>query len=672
MKKTVLAILLGAISLTTSALPRTQAQAVGLAQSFASKHSLSSPARLTDVIPSHKKVRGFVTDTPAYYLVNLGQEDGFVVVSGDDRFKPVLGYVDHGHVEAGDILPDGLRYWLDFLAEEMAAAKVGGYETPSATRAAQEVDYTVSVAPLLTTKWNQTQPFNNLIPNYATGCVATGTAQVMKYWGYPTRGIGSHTNAFNTQYSADFGTTTYDWDHMKDVYGGKYDTKEEVDAVATLMYHLGVATDMRWSKDNSGTPNLYAGYALIKFFGYNPNLYAESRDHLSLGAWKSLLLQQLYSGHPLCYAGMTSAKSTEGHFFVLDGYDAATGLFHFNWGWGGAYDGYFDISALEPGGAGQAGALTGSYNYCQQVLVNVQPTETGDYVAHFDAETVAPRKNTSSKSSVAFCASHLSNDALLFTGSIGLAVYDAQGELVAYVPSAQNFPGGLSVGSSYSDDFDVTVDLGQIPDGTYTVCVATLHVDHPATPYPVRAYYGNPTYYTMSVSGSSVDFSVQKDDFYIEDLAKPTIVNALAQNTLYQNVVSTFQVTLKNTGTTVFDDEAGVCIQKGSRDGNRQYITVPCRLLPGEEKTFTISGKVLREPGTYNLVSCYGDNGSYAPLGLAQEVIIEDEAQTLHPIGSEAMHDARVYNLQGIRITRPATGLYIQHGKKILRHASAD
>lgn len=673
MKKTIIATLLGAISLTASALPRTSAEVIGLVQDFVGQMPRSAKARLSVATPSQRRVRSSVSvlsDAPAYYIVNIGENDGFVVVSGDDSFKPILGYADQGHIEAGDVLPDGLQYWLNFLSEEMASAKANGYEAQPATRATQQTDYSASVAPLLTTKWNQGTPYNNLIPNFATGCVATGMAQVMRYWKYPTKGIGSHTNGYMSQYSADFGTTTYDWAHMKDVYGGKTDTREEVTAVATLMYHLGVATDMRWTKDQSATANMYAGHALIKFFGYNKNLYAENRDYLSLGAWKALILQQLYSGHPLCYAGMTSAKSNEGHFFVLDGYDASTGLFHFNWGWGGAYDGFFDISALEPGGAGQLGALTGSYNYYQQAFINVQPTETGDYVAHFDAETVVPKKNTCSKNSVGFYASHLTNNALMFTGSIGMAVYNADGTLHTYVPSPQVFPGNLNVGASYSDGLDVTTDLSDLADGTYTVCVAVLHTDHLDSPYPVRAYYGYPTYYTMTVSGNTVSFAEQKSDFYIEDLAKPVIVNALAPNTLYQNVVSTFQVTLKNTGTTVFNDEAGICIQKGNRDGGRQYITVPCTLLPGEEKTITLSGKVLREPGNYNILACYGDNGDYAVLSMAQEVVIEDEANALHTLTSDGGADASfVYNLQGARVpaSRLSNGIYILRGKKVLR-----
>ncbi len=691
MKKHILALALGTLTLTTGAAPRSASQALDLARRFAVGLPVFRQANSPQLSLSNfnsasmKRVKGQASLHPDYYIVNVGESNGFVVVAGDDRFKPVLGYVTEGHLAEGDLLPDGLQYWLDFLAGEMRASLAGLSqgetipcgeesisvlaETVSAQSENMDRQYVQSVSPLLTTKWNQTAPYNNKIPNYATGCVATGTAQVMKYWNYPQTGRGSHTNAYFSTYSADFGSTVYDWNNMKDVYGGKYDTKAEVDAVSTLMYHLGVATDMRWTKDNSGTPNMYAGYALINFFGYNRNLYAEGRDYMSLGAWKALILQQLYSGHPLCYAGMTSSTSGVGHFFVLDGYDADTGTFHFNWGWGGAYDGYFALTALSPGGEGQAGALSGSYNYYQQIFVNVQPEETDEYVAHFNADAVTPAASSCLKNSVVMQALHLSNDALGFVGTIGMAVYKTDGTLFSYVASPQTFPGNLNIGSSYSDAHDVPVDLKEIPDGTYTVCVAVQHRDHLDNPYPVRAFYGRPTYYTMTVEGDNANFAAQSDDVQLTDMAQPVILDDREPNTLYHNIVSEFLVTLKNTGTCTFNDEVGVCIQKGSRDGSRQFITVPCTLLPGEEKTVHVSGKVLREPGAYKLIPCYVENGSYIVLGQSLEIAIDEEITGIHEATESAAGPDRIVNLQGMRLNPGSTlkrGLYIVNGKKRL------
>lgn len=677
-KNTILALVFSALSLTANAAPRTPEQAVEEARAYALEMPAFRQAKITHLSLSDfhsapmQRVRGAVLATPAYYIVNVGEEDGFVVVSGDDRFKTILGYATQGHVEQGDVLPDGLQYWLNFLSSEMDAALEAGYEGPATSdirKAPADEQYLQSVEPLITTQWNQKTPFNKLIPNFATGCVATGTAQIMNYWKYPVTGTGSHTNAYFSDKSADFGTTTYDWANMKDVYGGKFDSPAEINAVATLMYHLGVATDMRWTADNSGTPNMYAAYALIHFFNYNKNLHSATRDHLSLGAWKALILQQLYTGHPLCYSGMSSETSA-GHFFVLDGFDATSGKFHFNWGWGGAFDGYYEITSLEPGGQGQAGAGAGSYNYDQQILVDVQPTETGEYVACFDAVDVIPVSMKQRKSDVVIRTSKLQNNALDFTGTIGLAVYSTDGSLVTYVPSAEKFPGNLMLGSGYADFFDVHVEMNDVKDGTYTACLAVQHKDHMDTPYPVRAFYGKTTYYTMNVSGNDVTFTSQVLDINLADSEAPVILGPASEgNALYQNVVSTFKVKLKNNGSSTFCDEVGVCIQKGSRDSKRQYITVPCTLMPGEEKEVTVLGRVLREPGDYNLIPCYGDNGTYVVLSNALPVTVGEEIDALRPTEMVSPNQP-VYNMQGVRMPQGATlpkGLYIIGGKKVVK-----
>lgn len=669
MKRKITTLALLASALLVSAAPRSAADALKIAKQFVAQtpafRSVSNlQMTLSSSIYAKTKGRDGVS-APSYYVVNIADDNGFVIVSGDDRFRPVLGYSSNGNFNANDAVPDGLAYWLGFLSGEMDAALANGYEGSTTTRSSSNT-YNRSIAPLLTSKWGQSSPYNSKIPNYATGCVATGMAQVMNYWKYPIRGIGSHTNAFFKVYSADFGATTYDWDNMKDEYGSKYDTKAQVDAVSTLMYHLGVATDMRWTSDNSGTPNMYSAYAFVNFFGYNKNLYAESRDHMSLGAWKALIIDQLTTGHPICYAGMTSDTSSAGHFFVLDGYDATSGKFHFNWGWNGRYDGYFDITALDPGAVGEYGSLTGSYNYAQQIFVNVQPDEFGELTAKFDARQVFPTQNSSTKNSVTIRTVALTHNAVNFKGSIGLAIYNADGSLYRYEACSEKFPGNLNLGASYNAEQDFVLDLSNVADGTYTVCLATLRDDLLDKPFPVRAICGNPTYYTMTASGSNVSFTELKSDYYISDTAAPVVINNAETNTVYENVGASFQIVVKNSGTTAFFDEIGVCIKK-NRDSNPQYITAPCSLAPGEEKTITVSGVISRTPGTYTLYSCYGENGEYTTLDNSLSLTVKDQADAISSIPSEAKTSA-IYTLSGIRLNSESLpkGIYISNGKKIV------
>ncbi len=672
MKRTISSLAFLAATLLASAAPRSAAEALKIAQQFvAQTPAMSSVSNmqmtLSPSITAHVKSMGGVEPAPSYFAVNIEGENGFVIVSGDDRFHPVLGYSTNGSFSE-ETLPDGLAYWLGSLANEMEAAIANGYEGSSeAARRKVSSAYSQSVAPLVKTTWNQNSPYNNKIPTYMTGCVATGTAQIMKYWNYPERGKGTHTHSMSRFQShfADFSATTYNWASMKAAYGSKYDTKEQVDAVATLMYHVGIATDMEWGSESSGTPNINSAYALINYFGYNKNLYVESRDQMSLGAWKAVVMGQLQKGNPLCYAGFDGEK-TSGHFFILDGYDALTGKYHFNWGWGGLCDGYYAITALEPGEGG-IGAGAGNYSYEQQMFVDVQPTETGMHVARIDADAVEPMAKECQKRSIVFNTHHLQNNTPVFKGKLGLALYNTDGSFAYFVTNAvydSFFPGQLPMGYSFTTDCEFSFDASGVENGTYSVCLATALDDNPGNYFPVRAMYGKPTYYKMEVSGNKVTFTDLKSDYFIDDTAAPAIVSRDAN--AYQNVDNKFQIKVKNSGTTEFYDEVGVCIQKGDRDGSRQYITIPCSLAPGEEKTLIISGKVLRDPGSYTLVTCYGDNGDYTVLSQKVSITVKDEASSISAVAAPAS-DA-IYTITGIRVQNEAQlreGIYIKNGKKI-------
>jgi hypothetical protein len=77
--------------------------------------------------------------------------------------------------------------------------------------------------------------------------------------------------------------------------------------------------------------------------------------------WENLLKADLNLGRPIIYAG---SNTTSGHAWVCDGYQG-TNYFHFNWGWGGACNGYYYLTNLNPGG--------NNYNSNQEAVWNIYP-----------------------------------------------------------------------------------------------------------------------------------------------------------------------------------------------------------------------------------------------------------------------------------------------------------
>ena len=192
---------------------------------------------------------------------------GFVITSADDRMQPILAYSRTANFSFP--IPDNLNYWLECydsqirtVIEDPSALKHHEW-TLLASRKCPKAVYDTTIGPLLTTTWDQFPYYNNLCPNgpngqAVTGCVATAMGQVMKYWNWPETGAGAYSyidDIYGPQ-SADFEATTYDWEHMPD-YLNASSSSTEVNAVATLLYHCGVAVNMQYGNEVQGSGALH-------------------------------------------------------------------------------------------------------------------------------------------------------------------------------------------------------------------------------------------------------------------------------------------------------------------------------------------------------------------------------------------------------------------------------
>ena len=230
------------------------------------------------------------------------------------------------------------------------------------------------VRPICTTQWDQREPYNDLCPvdsggRSATGCAATAAAQVLKAHNYPERGKGEFGYVWtdlegNTDsLFAHFYATTYDWANMLDNYRGVTATDEQRLAVATLMYHCGIMSQMGYSSKGSGAAAYYTISGMMDYFDYDKAIRHLILDYIGEEAFLDALAADLAQGNPAYFAGLTIAK--EGHAFVGDGIDE-DGLVHINWGWGGTADGYYQLTLLEPQNQGTGGSA-GDYAFTENV-----------------------------------------------------------------------------------------------------------------------------------------------------------------------------------------------------------------------------------------------------------------------------------------------------------------
>lgn len=331
-----------------------------------------------------------------YYIYNVGEENGFVIVSGEDKAFPILGYAETGSFQTQQ-MPANLISWLDFYEEELYLAS--GREEEAATEIktqwasllANDPSPGISGMVLPTANWDQDSPYNDLCPKDAqgktsvVGCVATAMGIAMKYYNWPEKGTGSNsytTRTDNLEIAASF-DVAYDWNNMLTSYTKTLTTPNwnttQGEAVATLLYHCGVAVNMDYQSSASGayTPDVLN--ALENNFGYDKSMSLKSRDLYSADEWSSLIREELDNKRPVIYGGAT--KDNSGHLFIVDGYSNSGDYFHINWGWSGYSNGYYLLSSLQPSWQGIGGSKEGEgYSYFQDALIGMKKAERGSKI----------------------------------------------------------------------------------------------------------------------------------------------------------------------------------------------------------------------------------------------------------------------------------------------------
>jgi peptidase C10-like protein/Spi protease inhibitor/type IX secretion system substrate protein/CARDB protein len=409
MKKNVYLLIMFVLGMhIIQAKPVTPLTARNLATSFYKQHSTKVPQTLT---------LAYTETSPAgealYYVFNINQNDGFVIITADDAAHPIIGY----STERQFVVPEantGIGFWMKGRKRQIMAIKASNPEatadiarewagdfsaSKNLTNASQRTSTPNSVSSysvgsyLVQSQWNQNPYYNKLCPgtgsNQAvTGCVATTMAQIMRFWSYPTHGIGSHSycdctaspynmTVNNGTLTVNFAAVTYSWTSMP-LTGI---TNSNVTAIANLMYDCGVSVDMNYSPSGSGAQVLSidapsdgacAQQSYTLHYGYNASTIAgyQRNSGFTDAAWINLIETDINAGRPVQYAGQDSSEG-DGHTWVCDGYDASNNL-HMNWGWGGSDDGFFSINNLL--------TTNGGFDPQQdnQVLVGIEPPPTVD------------------------------------------------------------------------------------------------------------------------------------------------------------------------------------------------------------------------------------------------------------------------------------------------------
>ncbi len=377
MKRLLLLLVSLLVAMAAGAEDRSVEKAGAIARDFfaSQAQTKASNADLRMVWDGGAQMTKSAAASPAFYLFDNVSGPGFVIISGDDRAKTVLGYSFDSELDVND-LPPHFVGWMKELSDQVEYLRVNAPQVQ--TKAGVNVG--TKVISRETAKWNQGNPYNLLCPmdgakRSVVGCVATATAIVMRYHKWPDAGVGT----IPSYQVESTGMTVpanelkaYDWEKMPLSFPKTGYSQEYANEVAKLMLDCGTMIKMTYTSSASSASASSVAKALQDYMKYDGSTGTYQRGVYSTAQWHSMLEKELKDNGPIIYAAQNDFG---GHCFVLDGYSTEH-YYSVNWGWGGSCDGWFALDAMNPDDPGIGGA-PGAYNKGQYAVLNVKKEAGG-------------------------------------------------------------------------------------------------------------------------------------------------------------------------------------------------------------------------------------------------------------------------------------------------------
>lgn len=446
-----------------------------------------------------------------FYIFSDSTSSTFVIVSGDERMKKILASGDMLYSGKTCEIPEGLAGLLESYRQQYELLQAGAVIQEETTITIDIPD----VQPLIKSKWHQGSPYNNLCPTGCpSGCVATAMSQVMNYHKYPESGHGdfsyiTHTKRLKCSY--DFEKTAFKWDKLRNTYPkstlGEISGAEEI---AQVTYACGVSVGMDYNTDGSGAYMSDVPYALIHFFDYNKNVSYRDRTCYNATEWYGMLCKELEEGRPVIYGGVDSRNG--GHAFVIEGCSSRTRKFYINWGWGGDFDGEYELDALDPG--------TYRFSSYQSMIVNVSPQLVGEYEDVFYADRFISSKEIGLNKDINFTlqdvycyasqSSYVVSNAK-FRGEIGVAIFDKDFEYISTIDKKDI--DGLNNFDGYDKlSFSAKLTKSMFPEGGTYYIAPYVEAKSSQRPTRIRTTGGRTDYIVVTLGEDDINGNTDDDN----------------------------------------------------------------------------------------------------------------------------------------------------------------
>lgn len=327
--------------------------------------SIAGVSALTSGSNGLKSLKSSGTPDTTAYIFNYADNEGFAIISADDRIgNPIIAYVDKGNYNADSLndvqlnLMNDISAYVDYSIDAfegvkdslMNVASTCFQKSPNVlkvrvrTTPRTEQYITQSYGPLLKTCWGQGEPYNGAIKkkkgqNCKVGCVAVATGQVMGYYNFPSK-----MNVHGVPYF-------FNWNRMIVGYDANSLSEEGLYDLQCFLYCVAEGVNAKYGIDETSALFGNANRLLNDYFSTNKKSY-NLNDVVS----------SVKEGRPVLMCGRQRFKLS-GHAWVIDGcrvlqtryildnrciLTSNADYIHHNWGWDGSCNGWFAAGVFDP------------------------------------------------------------------------------------------------------------------------------------------------------------------------------------------------------------------------------------------------------------------------------------------------------------------------------------
>lgn len=301
-----------------------------------------------DYVIEQSNARSISADTLAY-IFNRGNNEGFVIISSDNRVNPLLAFSDSGHFENDE----------NSVVHQEFLSKIGDYidansENDSVSFSEDFLDECYVMQSNISGSWNQRYPWDQIVtihhPGCPVGCVAVATAMVMTHckesllyhgMNFPlariSAGIDQNSNARIVGGSGGSSNSVVPLSYDSAVF-----------YAAHLLYKIGLDVEMTYTTKKSSASSSDA-LELLQNEGFTLR-HSQLEDYDLID-----IIDYIRDGDIIYMRGsrvdtITHHTVLGGHAWVVDAAqycvdyetnETTDGYLYCHWGWGGDYDGFF-------------------------------------------------------------------------------------------------------------------------------------------------------------------------------------------------------------------------------------------------------------------------------------------------------------------------------------------